>query len=259
VCTPASGNVFPVGTTTVLCTATDRASNLAFGMFKVNVRDVTPPVLTSPAGITVDADSTSGAVVPYVATANDAVDGAVTPNCTPASGSTFPVGDTTVTCTATDAAGNVASASFTVTVRLLYQFNGFFQPIDMERADVLLGSDGVATVVNVANGGRNVPFKFQVSSPDGSVVNDTSLIWLTSDVDGDPAFMPSVQCADKPRVPLERAGGGNGSLKFSGGQFNVGVQIPSPSTTTCYEFRAAIKGADGQPIGGITALVEVQP
>ena len=122
-----------------------------------------------------------------------------------------------------------------------------------------LGSDGVATVVNVANAGRNVPFKFQVFAPDGSVVKDVSLIWLTSNAGGNPAFMPSEQCAGKPRVPLERAGGGAGSLKFSGGQFNVGISTPSPSVTTCYQFRAALKGADGLPIGGITALVEVMP
>jgi hypothetical protein len=36
--------------------------------------------------------------------------------CTPASGSTFPIGVTTVTCTAADAAGNTATKSFTVTI-----------------------------------------------------------------------------------------------------------------------------------------------
>jgi hypothetical protein len=36
--------------------------------------------------------------------------------CSPASGSTFPVGTTTVTCTATDASGNTATCSFTVSV-----------------------------------------------------------------------------------------------------------------------------------------------
>jgi X-Pro dipeptidyl-peptidase len=38
-------------------------------------------------------------------------------SCTPASGSTFGVGQTRVTCTATDANGNVATKTFTVTVR----------------------------------------------------------------------------------------------------------------------------------------------
>ena len=37
-------------------------------------------------------------------------------SCTPASGSTFAIGDTVVTCAAADAAGNVATGSFTVSV-----------------------------------------------------------------------------------------------------------------------------------------------
>jgi hypothetical protein len=49
-------------------------------------------------------------------TANDIVDGAVTVTCSPASGSTFPIGTTTVTCSATDARNNTSSTSFTVTV-----------------------------------------------------------------------------------------------------------------------------------------------
>src|SRR5262249_47660719 len=47
---------------------------------------------------------------------SDAVDGSLQPTCTPPSGSTFAPGATTVTCHATDAAGNTGDASFTVTV-----------------------------------------------------------------------------------------------------------------------------------------------
>src|SRR5262249_38763837 len=48
--------------------------------------------------------------------------------CSPPSGSSFPVGATTVTCTATDAAGNSASCSFTIT-RGALGFTGFLPPI----------------------------------------------------------------------------------------------------------------------------------
>src|SRR5258707_7571737 len=51
------------------------------------------------------------------ATASDLVDGGTdTVACTPASGSTFAFGNTTVTCTAKDAANNTGTCSFTVTV-----------------------------------------------------------------------------------------------------------------------------------------------
>jgi hypothetical protein len=116
-CTPPSGSTFVLGATTVTCMATDTAGNTASGTFTVTVVDTTPPVVTVPANITANATSPSGAVVTYTATAIDIVDGAVTPSCQPASGSTFPIGDTTVLCTAKDAHGNSSTATFTVHIR----------------------------------------------------------------------------------------------------------------------------------------------
>ncbi|MCH8871177.1 HYR domain-containing protein, partial [candidate division KSB1 bacterium] len=85
----------------------------------VIVDDVTDPVITCPADITVDNDAgQGGAVVNFTVTATDNCDSNVNVVCTPASGSTFPVGTTTVSCTATDDAGNQASCSFDVTVVL---------------------------------------------------------------------------------------------------------------------------------------------
>jgi hypothetical protein len=78
--------------------------------------DTTPPVLSLPADITVAAQSPSGATVTWAATAIDNKDGAVPVDCTPSSGSLLAVGSTTVDCSVTDAAGNTANGSFTVTV-----------------------------------------------------------------------------------------------------------------------------------------------
>jgi sialate O-acetylesterase len=78
--------------------------------------DKTAPVLTLPTNITTPATSASGATVSFTLSANDGVSGAVPPVCSPASGSTFPIGTTTVQSTATDAAGNIATGSFTITV-----------------------------------------------------------------------------------------------------------------------------------------------
>lgn len=92
-------------------------SNQANWTLKVNApADSTAPVLTLPTDITAEATSASGAVVTYSASATDNVDGAITPSCTPTSGSTFALGQNTVNCSATDAAGNTASGSFKVTV-----------------------------------------------------------------------------------------------------------------------------------------------
>jgi subtilisin-like proprotein convertase family protein len=78
--------------------------------------DTTAPTVTVPATITVLASSPAGAVVTYSASATDAIDGDVPVTCAPPSGSTFPLGTTMVTCTATDAAGNVGTATFQVMV-----------------------------------------------------------------------------------------------------------------------------------------------
>jgi hypothetical protein len=58
----------------------------------------------------------AGAAITYLASAVDARGNELTPVCEPASGSTFPVGTSVVTCTATDGAGNAATASAVMTV-----------------------------------------------------------------------------------------------------------------------------------------------
>ena len=80
-------------------------------------RDTTAPVVTVPANQQVTAQGPFGALVTFTAAAADDIDGAVPVTCTPASGTLFPYGATVVTCTASDAVGNIGSASFTITVR----------------------------------------------------------------------------------------------------------------------------------------------
>src|SRR6266568_640505 len=115
-CSPPSGSIFPLGTTTVNCSATDSVGNTSTGSFTVTVADTTPPTLQLPSSITKEATGPSGAVVSYGASATDNVDGTDPVTCSRASGSIFPLGTTTVTCSATDTAGNTSTGSFTVTV-----------------------------------------------------------------------------------------------------------------------------------------------
>jgi hypothetical protein len=114
-CTPASGSTFALGTTAVNCTATATTGTTS-GSFNVTVRDTTPPTITAP-NITAEATGPSGAAVTFNPTATDLVDGSRPVTCDHASGSTFPLGTTTVQCTATDTHNNTATKSFTVTVQ----------------------------------------------------------------------------------------------------------------------------------------------
>jgi HYR domain len=84
--------------------------------------DLTPPVLYLPGDMTLEAFDASGRNVFYDVSAYDSRDPNPTVACTPASGSFFPVGSTTVTCTATDQSGNVATGTFVVHVLEIMTF-----------------------------------------------------------------------------------------------------------------------------------------
>jgi hypothetical protein len=118
VCVPASGSFFPVGQTVVTCTRTHPCPDVEpqTCTFTVTVNDCEPPTISCPAPITKCNDPNQcGAIVTFTAPATDNCPG-VTVVCSPPSGTFFPVGTTTVNCTATDAAGNTSTCMFTVTV-----------------------------------------------------------------------------------------------------------------------------------------------
>jgi hypothetical protein len=109
---PVAG--YPVGTTIVTWTATDAAGNKGTATQKVTVVDTTAPIVTPPADVTKEANGPLTPVVIGTATATDAEGVVSITNNAPSAG--YPVGTTTVTWTATDAAGNKGTATQKVTV-----------------------------------------------------------------------------------------------------------------------------------------------
>ena len=104
----------PTDTTSTDATTTDATPT---GVTTTTTVDNPPSFANVPSGLTVEANGPSGSAVNYTApTASDDTDGPRPVSCTPGSGSTFPLGSTSVTCTATDLAGHQAQASFTVAV-----------------------------------------------------------------------------------------------------------------------------------------------
>jgi hypothetical protein len=116
------GNVFPVGTTTIIYTGTDAQGHTATATQVVTVKDNTAPRITAPAAViayTGPGATTCGAVVNNLgeATASDNCSVvSVIPSGVPLD-NFFPVGTTAITYTATDAAGNTATATQVVTVK----------------------------------------------------------------------------------------------------------------------------------------------
>lgn len=102
--------VLPLGDTEVTWTATDPGDLSDSVVQTVTVTDTTPPVLTVPKALYVEADVT----IEFPVAVADIVDAAPTIHCMPASGSVFAAGSTTVTCEGEDASGNTATAMFEV-------------------------------------------------------------------------------------------------------------------------------------------------
>ncbi len=132
-----------------LVTSAPAALNVAGGNVTIHVAFVacpvtnTAPVLYLPADMTVEATSPAGAVASYAVTASDAQDGILDASvtCTPASGSTYPLGATTVECSVTDAGGITVTGSFVITV------------VDTTPAEFTSFPDGTVTLIAANIGG----------------------------------------------------------------------------------------------------------
>jgi hypothetical protein len=172
-CDQGSG-YYALGTTTVVCTATDATGNAAEDSFDVRVVDTTPPTLTLPAGATA-ITSGDGAVVTFAASATDVVDAAPVVACDAPSGSTFPIGATSVTCTATDASGNAAVGSFVVTVTRTFPWSGFLQPINTDGSSVFRAGSTVPVKFRLDGGGATATFSYRrVDAAAAGAVNEAN-------------------------------------------------------------------------------------
>lgn len=121
--------------------------------------DTTAPTLSLPPDMTLVATDASGAPAAFTVTAKDDTDPAPLVSCTPSSGTVFGLGTTTVTCTATDAAGNSSTGAFAVSVR--YRWDGFLQPVNDTAHSVGLDT-------SVFKAGSTVPVKCQLKTAGGT-------------------------------------------------------------------------------------------
>jgi hypothetical protein len=139
------------GTFTATGTAVDNAGNSAtvnFGPIKIDktAPTLSPAVSPNPVVLNGTATITSGAA--------DALSGLASQSCEALDTST--VGTKSVTCSATDNAGNTATAS--TTYRVIFNFTGFFDPVKNP------------PVINQMNAGRSVPLKFSLGGNQGLAV-----------------------------------------------------------------------------------------
>lgn len=212
-CSPASGSTLPLGPNTINCTVTDGGGLTTTGTFKITVADRTPPTLSGmPGDMWITTANPAGVTLTYTPpTASDIVDPSPSVSCSPASGKTIPVGDTTVSCTATDQSGKSASASFQVHVKL---------------ASALWDDPIGASAGIVVNGARTVPVKVQLLVGGQPVVTGDGRLDVVP-CGGGPAVMTD-------DLAVQSNGRWMGHLDTSG------------LTPGCYQVVASV---DGQAIG----------
>jgi hypothetical protein len=172
---------FPLGTTTVIWTVTDGSGNTATATQTVTVEDNEAPVFVNvPAAITITANNTgcTGIATWTSPTASDNCAGGVTITASHNSGDAFPLGITTVTYTAEDAAGNTTTVSFSIEV--INDLN----PSNIDVTDVSCngGNDGE---IDITFSGGTAPLTFLWTNTGGFSSTDQNLTGLTAgDYDG---------------------------------------------------------------------------
>jgi len=202
------------------------------GVLVITIADRTAPLIDATANVFETTGNPSGAPVVYTApSSHDNVDGDGVALCTPASGSNFAVGTTTVNCSATDAAGNTASSSFTVTVTFVppppvITRSGFYAP--------------VKAGVNDQKGGSTVPLKFNVT------VNGVQ----KTDIAGLDFGLTKVSCSTgAPIAPASFTMTGGNGLRYEDGQFTANWKTPSDAGS-CYVVKMTTT-ADAGSIGAM--------
>jgi hypothetical protein len=182
--------------------------------------DLTAPVLSLPADLGVLATQVNGGPASFNVSASDNLDAEPQVVCSAGSGDLFALGNTTVTCVATDEAGNNATGSFNVTVR--YNAAGFLQPVKVNK-------------MNVVKAGATVPLKFMIRTPGGGQIGDLAAVTSFA--------AKAVVCAPLLSDPLQFTTTGGTSLRYDpvAGQFIQNWQ--TPKTKGC--IQASVTLADG--------------
>ncbi|WP_433835229.1 HYR domain-containing protein [Flavobacterium anhuiense] len=177
---------FPIGNTTVTWTAKDAAGNTQTCTQTVTVNDTEKPSITCPATVTVSADANScvatGVALGTPTTSDNCTGTVMVTNNAPSS---FPIGNTTVTWTAKDAAGNTQTCTQTVTV------NDTEKPSITCPATVTVSADanscvatGVALGTPTTSDNCTGTVTVTNNAPSSFPIGNTTVTWTAQDAAG---------------------------------------------------------------------------
>jgi hypothetical protein len=181
-------------------------------------RDATPPSIATSPNLSVAATGAAGATVNYApASAADATSGLASTACAPATLSTFAIGTTMVTCTASDLAGNTAAASFAVTV------GDPTAPVITPAVTGALGANGWYT--------SDVVVTWSVSDPESGISNSTGCAPATTNTDGASFTMTC--------TATSAGGTSTQSVTFKRDASAPGLAVPANATATAAAWDGA--------------------
>jgi len=225
-----SGSFFAIGTTTVQVTATDVSGNSASASFTVRVSDTQAPIITAPAGITVNTNPGSafatGINLGQPSVSDNSGSGVVITNNAP---SQFPIGNTTVTWTATDAAGNSATATQVVRV------NDIEFPVLTAPATVTVGTNNSqAFATNVSLGtptatDNSGSVNISNNAPNQFPIGSTTITWTATDASGNQVTATQIIIVVDNEVPVLVAPSNKTVSTNAGVNFATGVSLGTAS------------------------------
>jgi len=171
---------FPVGTTSVTCTAIDSALNESSGTFIVTVYDQTGPVITLLGSDPLVLEAGVDGYVEGGATATDVVSGDVSASLVidASTVNTAVPGSYTVSYTATDGSGNPSTVTRTVLVQ------DTTPPVLVVPVDVTVEATGPLTTVDIGTAAATDqvgPVTVTNNAPVGFPVGETFVTWIASD------------------------------------------------------------------------------
>ena len=134
-------SVYPIGNTLVTWTVTDAAGNSVTATQLVTVEDNQDPTITAPANLSVNADLDMCSATNVVLGLPTIADNCGLPIATNNAPSVYPIGNTLVTWTVTDAAGNSVTATQLVTV-----VDDQLPVFNVQAVDVVLDENGNGSI-----------------------------------------------------------------------------------------------------------------
>jgi len=263
----ASNNAFPVGTTTVTYEVTDVGGNTATCSFDVTINDTEAPNVICPPDVTQanDAGNCDAAVTTGfpIVTDNCSATASNDFNSTSNASDTYPVGTTTVTFTATDAASNTGTCSFTVTINDT-EAPAITCPADITQANDA-GNCDAAVNVGIPNSADNCPtvtnindFNSTTDATDTYPVGTTTVTFTATDGNSNTAtcsFDITVTDSEVPTITCPT----DITQASTGGTCDEAVTVPAPTVgdncpgvSATNDFNSTTDASDTYPAGTTT-------